>query len=637
MPKSWRRFTPTDSKIAFDKNHAHSNPETESAVSSIFQYVKQAVIAAKEYNALDFLPLRKSLSGYRNDFKGHLIGDTRAGLNVALLAFPQGMAYALIAGLPIQYGIYGSAIAAMVAPVFAKSHYITLGPTNATSVMLLSAFASLGIVGSQMLSLVPLLILLVGLFIVVGAYFKVANFVQYISRSVITGYITAAALLIIANQIPKALGLNLASTEATFYDSLTLIISSIDSIHSITVGISLSTMVLYVSLNRFFKTLPNVAICLITLSVFTALTIGQDADVAFLSGINASDWSLQVPSLSLSDIQLLASPALAIALLCTLEGLSIGKSLAAKTGARLNGNQAMFSIGMANIGCAFFSGMPASGSLTRSSLSATSGGRSVLTSYISGMIVFIGAFVLGPYTRFIPQSTLAVLVIAIGISLLNKHAIHIVTRSTKSDAIVFGTTFISGLLMPLDSAIYIGVGISIILFLKKVARPEMVEYAFNEQGYLAEVETPEQRSKPEVSIVHVEGELFFGAADLFRDQMRRICEDPNLKIVVLKMRNAHNMDATAVMALEELLLYMADKNRYLILSEVKVDLIRVLQNSGLYDTIEARNIFSDEPSNPTLSTAKALKRAKIHLGDTAANVSIYIDPVRDKQKKGERV
>jgi SulP family sulfate permease len=606
-------------------------------VSSIFQYVKQAVIAAREYNGLDFFPLRESLSGYQNDFKGHLLGDTRAGLNVALLAFPQGMAYALIAGLPIQYGIYGSAIAGMVAPIFAKSHYITLGPTNATSVMLLSAFASLGIAGTQMLNLVPLLILMVGLFVVAGAYFKVANFVQYISRSVITGYITAAALLIIANQIPKVLGLSLPRKGATFYDSIILIASSIETVHWITVGISLVTVVLYVWLNRFFKALPNVAICLITLSLLAALTVGHDTGVAFLSGINAADWSFQAPSLSLANIQLLASPALAIALLCILEGISIGKSLAAKTGARLDANQAMFSIGMANIGCAFFSGMPASGSLTRSTLSATSGSCTVLASYISGVIVFIGAFVLGPYTRFIPQSTLAVLVIAIGISLLNKHAIRIVTRSTKSDAIVFGATFISGLLMPLDMAIYIGVGISIILFLKKVARPEMIEYAFNEEGYLAEVKTPEQRSMPEVSIVHVEGELFFGAAELFRDQMRRICEDPNLKIVVLKMRNAHNMDATAMMALEELLLYMADKNRYLILSEVKTDLIRVLQNSGVYDSIEARNIFTDEPSNPTLSTAKALKRAKAHLGDDVAKVSIYIDPVRDKQKKGERI
>lgn len=605
-------------------------------MSGIFQYIKQCANAAKDYNILDFFPLRKSLAGYQRDFKGHLRGDTRAGVNVALLAFPQGMAYALIAGLPIEYGIYGSAVAAMVAPIFAKSHYITLGPTNATSVMLLSAFASLGIAGPQMLSLVPLLILMVGLFVVIGAYFKVANFVQYISRSVITGYITAAALLIIANQLPKALGLSLPRKGATFYDSLTLISSHIDTLHWTTVGISLATMALYILLNRCCKTLPNVAICLIAISASSALFLEPAANVALLSGINAADWSLQLPSLAWSDMQLLASPALAIALLCILEGISIGKSLAAKTGARLNANQAMFSIGMANIGCAFFSGMPASGSLTRSSLSAISGGRSVLASFISGVIVFIGAYILGPYTKFIPQSALAVLVIAIGISLLNKHAIRIVTRATKSDAFVFVTTFVSGLIMPLDSAIYIGVGISIVLFLKKVARPEMVEYAFNKEGHLAEMNTAEQRGTPEVSIVHIEGELFFGAADLFQDQMRRICEDPNLKIVVLKMRNAHNMDATAVMALEELLRYMAEKERYLILSEVKSDLIRVLKNSGLYDIIEARNIFTDEPSNPTLSTANALKRAKDHLGDDTANVSIYVDPIRDQHKQGER-
>jgi len=605
-------------------------------VSGIFQYIKQCANAAKDYNILDFFPLRKSLAGYQRDFKGHLSGDTRAGVNVALLAFPQGLAYALIAGLPIEYGIYGSAVAAMVAPIFAKSHYITLGPTNATSVMLLSAFASLGIAGPQMLSLVPLLILMVGLFVVIGAYFKVANFVQYISRSVITGYITAAALLIIANQLPKALGLSLPRKGATFYDSLTLISSHIDTLHWTTVAISLATMALYILLNRCCKTLPNVAICLIAISASSALFLEPAANVALLSGINAADWSLQLPSLAWSDIQLLASPALAIALLCILEGISIGKSLAAKTGARLNANQAMFSIGMANVGCAFFSGMPASGSLTRSSLSAISGGRSVLASFISGVIVFIGAYVLGPYTKFIPQSALAVLVIAIGISLLNKHAIRIVTRATKSDAFVFVTTFVSGLIMPLDSAIYIGVGISIVLFLKKVARPEMVEYAFNKEGHLAEMNTTEQRGTPEVSIVHIEGELFFGAADLFQDQMRRICEDPNLKIVVLKMRNAHNMDATAVMALEELLRYMAEKERYLILSEVKSDLIRVLKNSGLYDIIEARNIFTDEPSNPTLSTANALKRAKDHLGNDTANVSIYVDPIRDQHKQGKR-
>lgn len=607
-------------------------------MAALLEKLRSGLRAARDYNTLDFFPLRRSLTGYEGSY---FKDDLRAGLNVALLAFPQGMAYALIAGLPIEYGIYGSAIAAIVGPVFAKSPLITLGPTNATSVMLLSAFASLGIVGEAMLGMVPLLIFLVGLFILIGAYFKVANLVQYISRSVITGYITAAAFLIISNQIPKSLGLELVSKGATFYESVLLTMQSIQTVEWATVIVSLLTAILFFTLNKRYKTLPNVAICLVAVSMLTEWLVqpaynalsGREAQIQFLTGINAENWSFQAPQFSLSGVQMLASPALAIALLCILEGISIGKSLAARTGARLDANQAMFSIGMANVGCAFFSGMPASGSLTRSSLSASSGGRTVLASYISGIVVFIGAFTLGPLTQYIPQCTLAVLVIAIGLSLINKHAIRIVTVTTKSDAIVFGLTFATGLIMPLDSAIYIGVGASIMLFLKKVAHPEMVEYTFKDDGQLAQMDQSEQRSIPEVSIVHVEGELFFGAADLFRDQMRRICEEPNLRIVVLKMRNAHHMDATGVMALEELLRYINEKGRYLILSEVKSDMLRVLQKSGLLETIEARNIFTDEPGNPTLSTARALKRAKEHLGDSEANVSIYVDPVRDKEKR----
>ena len=604
------------------------------AVTALFSSVRRIFNAARAYNSIDFCPLLKTLSGYRIAYLG---GDLRAGLNVALLAFPQGMAYALIAGLPIEYGIYGSAVAALVGPIFAKSRYITMGPTNATSVLLLSAFASLGITGSDQLMLVPLLVLLTGVFIMLWAYFKVANLVQYISRSVITGYITAAALLIITNQIPKTLGLDLDGQKgATFFESVQLIAGALNTTQSVTLGVSLLTALLFILLSWKFKSLPNVAISLIVLSVVSALWIDGTHEVAHLSQIDTHAWTLSVPQVSLDALSLLAGPALAIALLCVLEGISIGKSLAAKTGARLDANQAMFSIGASNIACALLSGMPASGSLTRSSLAESSGIHTPVASILSGLIILAGAFAVGPFTKYIPQCTLAVLVIAIGVSLINKRTIKIVTRATRSDAIVFGMTFGSSMLLPLDTAIYIGVGVSIMLFLKKVARPDMVEYAFNEKGELAEMPNQSSRELPEVSIVHVEGELFFGAADLFRDQMRRICEDPNLKIVVLKMRNAHHMDATGVMALEELVRYMNEMGRYLILSEAKVDLIRVLKNAGLYDYIEARNIFTDDPQNPTLSTALALRRAKEHLGDADANVSIYVDPVRDHDKKGDR-
>lgn len=323
--------------------------------------------------------------------------------------------------------------------------------------------------------LVPLLVLLTGVFIMLGAYFKVANLVQYISRSVITGYITAAALLIITNQIPKTLGLDLDGQKgATFFESVQLIAGALNTTQSVTLGVSLLTALLFILLSWKFKSLPNVAISLIVLSVVSALWIDGTHEVAHLSQIDTHAWTLSVPQVSLDALSLLAGPALAIALLCVLEGISIGKSLAAKTGARLDANQAIFSIGASNIACALLSGMPASGSLTRSSLAESSGIHTPVASILSGLIILAGAFAVGPFTKYIPQCTLAVLVIAIGVSLINKRTIKIVTRATRSDAIVFGMTFGSSMLLPLDTAIYIGVGVSIMLFLKKVARPDMV-------------------------------------------------------------------------------------------------------------------------------------------------------------------
>ena len=219
-------------------------------MTALIQYIREGLRAAKDYNSLNFFPLTGSLKAYK---RSYFNGDLRAGINIALLAFPQGMAYALIAGLPIQYGIYGSAIAAMVGTIFAKSHYITLGPTNATAVLMLSAFASLGIMGTDKLGMVPLLVFMVGIILIVGAYFKVANLVQYISRSVITGYITAAALLIITNQIPKSLGLNIEQNGATFYESLSIIFEFIHTVHGATFGISVFTASIYIFLNKKSK------------------------------------------------------------------------------------------------------------------------------------------------------------------------------------------------------------------------------------------------------------------------------------------------------------------------------------------------------------------------------------------------
>lgn len=564
-----------------------------------------------------------------------LTADARAGLNVALLAFPQAMAYALIAGIPIQYGLFCYIAASLIGPLFGSSRLNSYGPSNATSVLLLSVFLALQLPPEETLLALPVIVCLAGIFLVVGAYLHVATLIQYVSQTVITGYITAAALLIIGNQVKNALGFSIPPVSS-FIGVVTSTASQLPQTHWPSLLLSLFTLGVYLLLRRW-PMLPNVAVTLVVATIASVALNHFDLAVATLDEIRLADWSPGLAAFNLERVSQFATAALTLAFLITLEAGSIGKSLAARVGDRLNANQEMFGLGMANLASAFCGGTAASASLTRSSLNRQSGARSALTNVFGGLIVLMLLLGLSNFIQLIPKPSLAVVVILIGVGLLNRHNIRIVLRATNSDGSVFAATVATGLLLSLDTAIYVGTILSIVLFLRKVARPEMVEYAFNEEGHLAALkEDDSRRATPEVSIVHVEGELFFGAAELFRDQIRRVCEDPNLKVVILKMRNAHHLDATGVMALEELINHMRERDRHLILSETRRDIFRVLMRSGVIDVLDRRNLFSDISSNPTASTARALKRAREILGDEDANVSIYFDRVRDEQKKAER-
>ena len=564
--------------------------------------------------------------------------DMLAGLNVALLAFPQGMAYAYIAGVPLKYGIFGSAAATIFGMFFAGSRFIVLGPTNATSIMLLSAFVSLGVSGEDKLVLIPLLLVMVGAFLVIGAYLRVAGLIQYISRTVVTGYITAAALLIIANQVRHVFGLQLENPPTIFLSILGQSIGNLAHYHWPTLVVALLTCVTYWSLSRF-KRCPNVALTLLVMSLVTWLmknplatwlqALGHVQPASAFEGLQFLYWddggSRYLPRFDFGDIGRLAGTAQAIALLCVLEGISIGKSLAARTGGRIDANQEMLSMGMANIACGFFSGMPASGSLTRSVLNSTSGAATPLASFFTGSICLVGALTLAPLVNYVPRAALAVLVIIIGCSLINRYHILMSLKATKSDASVFVVTLGAGLLLPLDTAIYFGTALTILLFLRKVAIPELAEYSLTKDGHFTKMERRQKRSNPSISIVHVEGKIFFAAAEVFQDQIRRICEDPNLRVVVLKMRHAHNMDATSIMALEELIQYMREKNRTLLISEIREKATGIFKRTGLYSYLGTENVFLDDAQNPNLSTALALRRAQEIVGEKQIDVKIFAE------------
>lgn len=582
-----------------------------------------------QFNELDFFPARHTFRGYN---QAGLAGDLRAGTNIALLAFPQAMAYALIAGLPIQYGLYCFIAASFFAPFFASSRYNSYGPSNATSVLLLSSFLTLQFPPEKMLLAVPLMVLMAGVFLMFAAYFKIGRLIQYVSRTVITGYITAAALLIVANQIRNVLGYDIAPT-ASFIGIIYETAAGLAKTHWPSLAVGLITWGIYLLLNNRLPKLPNVALTLLLATVISVTMAQYGIVVDTLDDIVLSDFTLAPYVFSMDLITQLASASLALALLISLEACSIGKSLAARSGDRLKVNQELFALGFANIGSSFFGGMPASASLTRSTLAFKSDAHSSLGNIFAGLIVAALLLTLGGFIGSIPKPALAVLVIIIGISLISWKLIRLVSRATRSDAAVFYVTLISGLFLALDTAIYLGTVLSIVLFLRKVAEPEMVEYSFNDEGVLAEMQNPKQRNLPEVSIVHVEGELFFGAAEIFYEQMRRVCDDDNLKIVILKMRNAHHLDATAVLALSELIRYMKDNDRMILFSEVRKDVIRIFRNSGLMDVAGRDFVIPDNPSNPTKSTSSALRKAMVLLKGEEADVKIYLGTAKKKTNK----
>ena len=438
----------------------------------------------------EFIFLRV-VKGYKLEFSGD---DFRAGLNVALLAIPQGMAYALVAGLPIQHGILGSAIAALMGSLWGGGKFITLGPTNATAVLLFGAFAGAGLIQSNGLTsteglmLLPLIMLCSGVFLILAAISRISFVVQFVSRTVITAYVTAAACLIIANQSRHVLGIisDDAPSASTFVEVLFFLFTNLPTVSLPTIGLSLFTALVYLLSQFRAPKLPNVAISLTLTSIFAYWLGSFGYELRTLDSFkigtdlfNLPDWKL-----GLRYWEVILSTSFAVCLLCLLEGLSIGKSLSARAGARINANQETFSIGMGNFGGAFFTAMPASGSLTRSTLNVDSGARTNIANFVTGSVIVIGLLVLGDFVGYIPLCSLSTLVIFIGLSLIKKRQIKTVTGASSSDSFAFAITLIFGLCLSLQVAIFAGVVTSIILFLRKVAQPQMIEYGYTEKEIL---------------------------------------------------------------------------------------------------------------------------------------------------------
>jgi SulP family sulfate permease len=543
--------------------------------------------------------------------------DLFAGLTVAFFALPQSMAYALLAGVPPKYGLYAFMVGAIIGTLFGSSRHLQTGPTNASSIVLASTLAAY-VYHDNFMGLVFLVTLMAGFFQLVAGLLRLGNLTQFISRSVLEGFIAAAGLLIAVNQLPNLLGIS-ALGSISIISGLQNIWTSLDQIQPAAVALGVGTVVVAVGLNKIsWKSAAGVTLLpsyLLAILAAAGVVWFLRLDLQGLKVIGKISGTLppfSLPALSFSLFHSLTGGAMAVALIGLAEAVSAAKSVASFSGERIDADREFMAQGLAKISASFLSGMPVSGSLTRSMLSFRAGAITKIAN-ISAGVFFIGVvLVFSPIVQYIPVAALAGMLMSIAVNMGNwKHA-KIALRATRSDAAAMFATFAAALVYPLDVAIYVGVGLSLILFLRKAQTPRFSELIYDENTGFQELKNPDQRPIPEISLVHIEGDVFFGAAELLEEQISKIARREDLEVLILRMKRACCLDATGILGLMKLHEDLKKQGKLLLVSGATGEVERVFRRSGLDRIIGHENIFF---SDPTIlkSTREALARALEHV------------------------
>lgn len=539
--------------------------------------------------------------------------DLVAAVTVLFLAVPQGLAYATIAGLPPAVGLYAATVPTIVSSLLRSSSHVISGPTNALSLLVGAAVAT--DLGADPVEIALTLALMVGLMQALAGALRPGAILDFISSAVVLGYITGAGILIAIGQLYNATGTS--GARGKIWVTVGGWIETLAETQPLAVAVSLGTVGIVIGIRalnaRTGKRLPS-AIVAMVLALTLNLGLGLESQglqvVSDLAEIPAG-----LPPLTLPNLRLMPE-LLAVAVACTVlslvESSSVARSIASRTGQRLEPSTEFFGQGLSNIAAAFFGGYPVSGSLSRSALNERVGAKTRVAGVVSGSLMLVVLLAFGPLLNHTPTASLAGLMFVVGYDLVDVPKIRRVMGTSRADAAAFATTMLGTWLLSIDLAIYLGVGISLLLFLARARTVRVVELTPDASGLLQESPLGADavdRQCRRVRIVDVEGPLFFGAAGGLGDALASAVEDRVVRVLVVRLRRAKGLDATTAAVLENLAAQLAREGRHLILVGIAPGDLRVLQRSGATDAFGRDCLFPSRP-NRFLATQAGLARAR---------------------------
>lgn len=529
--------------------------------------------------------------------RGTLRADALAGLTGAVVVLPQGVAFATIAGMPPEYGLYAGMAPAIVAALFGSSWHLVSGPTTAASLVLFSSLSVFAEPGSaKYVELALTLTLMVGLLELLLAVLKLGTLVNFVSHSVVIGFTAGAGVLIAANQVKNFFGLNVPQ-GAHFHEVIAHLVTHFNEIEIPIATIGALTLAGGLAARRLAPRAPYMIVAILAGSLGAAGLNWAGIGVPTVGALPSQLPPLSLPSFDLDVWRALAPTASAVTLFALTEALSISRALGVRSGQHIDANQEFLGQGLSNIVGSFFSGYVATGSFNRSALNFESGARTPLAAILSGLLLMGIVLLIAPYARYMPNAAMAGVLFIVAWGLIDRRHIEQIIRTSRSETAVLAVTFVSTLFLELEYAIFVGVLLSLLAYLNQTSHPRIVPRVPDPFSSTRKFTSPSRDLPecPQLRFIRIDGSLFFGAVSTFKETMRDYEEtQPERKYLAIVMSGVNFVDIAGAEALAQAGRRFYEKGGALHLIHTKARVLDLLERGGYLDDIGRQNLFQSK-------------------------------------------
>ena len=539
------------------------------------------------------------LHWFKDYDRSKITRDLIAGLTVAAVLVPQGMAYALLAGMPPIYGLYASFLPTIVAALFGSSRFLATGPVAMTALLSASVIYGMAEPGSeQWIGLMGLLALMVGFIRLTIGLLKLGFVVELISTSVITGFISAGALVIALSQAGHLLGFKIVQSTL-IYDVVKDIISHIENTNPYTVAIgALSYAIIWIS-RKIHPILPGALIAVFVTSLISYFYQLERFGVAIVGNVPQGIPKFSVPEVDFSTTATLWGGAMVVAFFGLVEAVAIAKRLAVQAGDKWDPNQELIGQGMANIVAGLFKGFPVGGSFSRSALNFQLQAKTILASVITGATVGITLISLAPAFYYLPKATLSAIVLSAVINLIKPQEIIKLYKLNKTDGVIAGITFFSVFFMDLWVALTLGTVIAFGSFVYRTMYPRLVVLTRNPQSHtFVNAERENLPECPQISYIRPNMPIYFANAEyVYEYILNKVNErrsNKALKFLLLDMEAVNYIDATGVATLTRLFEELKKQGITTAMANIACDVFPILERAGFEKYVETDFIFDSK-------------------------------------------